>query len=81
MNENYLESQTAAGVIEVDLFSEDVDTPEHPEAVNFRGLLETVADEYECNLLTFEVEMGTVAFSFDSDELTAEILKILQFEE
>ena len=69
------------GVIEVDLFSEDVDTPYHPEAVNFRDLLEAVADEYECSLLTFEVERGTVAFSFDSDELTAEVLKILQAEE
>ncbi len=66
------------GVIEVDLFSEDVDTPEHPEAVHFRDILEAVADEYACTLLTFEVERGTVAFSFDSDELTAEILKILQ---
>lgn len=69
------------GVIEVDLFSEDVDTPDHPDAVNFRDLLESVADEYDCSLLTFDVEMGTVAFSFDSDELTAEILKILQAEE
>ena len=68
------------GVIEVDLFSEDVDTPDHPEAINFRDLLETVADEYECSLLTFEVERGTVAFSFDSDELTSKILKILQTE-
>lgn len=69
------------GVIEVDLFPEEVDTPDHPEAVNFRDLLKAVADEYECSLLTFEVERGTVAFSFDSDELTAEILKILQTEE
>lgn len=69
------------GVIEVDLFSENVDSPEHPEAVDFRDLLEAVADEYGCNLLTFEVERGMVAFSFDSDELTAEILKILQLED
>lgn len=69
------------GVIEVDLFSEDVDTPDHPEAANFRDLLEAVADEYDCSLVSFEVERGTVAFSFDSDELTAEILKILQTEE
>lgn len=66
------------GVIEVDLFDENVDAPDHPEALHFRNLLETVAEEYRCRLLTFEVEKGTVAFSFNNDELTAEILKILQ---
>lgn len=66
------------GVIEVDLFSEDVDTPDHPEAVKFRDLLEAVAEEYGTRLVTFEVEKGTVAFSFDSDTLTAQILQILQ---
>ena len=66
------------GVIEVDLFSDEVNSPEHPEAVKFRALLEDVAQEYHCNLLLFEVNRGTVAFSFDSDELMAEILKILQ---
>ncbi len=66
------------GVIEVDLFSEEVDSADHPKAISFRALLEDVAREYNCNLLLFEVERGTVAFSFDSDELTAEILKILQ---
>ena len=71
---------TEHGVIEVDLFSEEVDSPEHPQAANFKALLEDVADEYGCNLLLFEVNQGTVAFSFDSDELMAEILKILQLE-
>ena len=66
------------GVIEVDLFPEEVDSPEHPRAANFKALLEDVAEEYRCNLLLFEVDRGTVAFSFDSDELMAEILKILQ---
>ena len=66
------------GVIEVDLFSEDVNSPRHPKAVRFREMLETVADEYECTLLTFEVEQGTVSFSFDDDVLTAEILRVLQ---
>jgi hypothetical protein len=36
-----------------------------------------VAREYDCTLLSFDVNKGTVKFSFDSDELTAEILKIL----
>jgi hypothetical protein len=66
------------GVIEVDLFPEEVDSPFHPKALRFRRLLEEVADEYRCTLLSFEVERGTVAFSFDDDVLTAEILKVLQ---
>ena len=65
-------------VIEVDLFPEDVDGPDHPKAVEFQLLLEQVADDNECRLLLFEVEKGTVAFAFDSDELTAQILKVLQ---
>ena len=65
-------------IIEVDLFGENVDSLTHPEAVKFKKLLEAVADEYDCELLFFEVEGGTVSFSFDSDELTAEILKVLQ---
>ena len=66
------------GVIEVDLFSEEVSSSQHPEAAGFRELLEAVADEYGCELLLFEVDQGTVSFSFDSEELTSEILKILQ---
>ena len=66
------------GVIEVDLFSEDVNSPRHPKAKRFKRLLEDVADEYECTLRTFEVEHGTVSFSFDDDVLTAEILRMLQ---
>jgi len=66
------------GIIEVDLFSEDVDSTDHTEAVKFRELLEQVADEYDCNLLSFEIDQGTATFSFDSDELTAEILKTLE---
>jgi len=66
------------GVIEVDLFPEDVDGPDHPKAAEFKLLLEQVADDHECRLLLFEVGHGTVAFSFDSDELTAQILKVLQ---
>ena len=66
------------GIIEVDLFSEDVGSTDHPEALLFRKLLEQVADEYDCNLLSFEIDQGTASFSFDSDELTAEILKTLE---
>jgi hypothetical protein len=66
------------GIIEVDLFSEDVDSSDHPDVVKFRKLLEEVADVYNCNLTSFNVDHGTVSFSFDNDELDAEILRILQ---
>jgi hypothetical protein len=66
------------GVFEVDLFSKDVDSPYHPEAVTFRELLEEVAEEFGCHLLSFNVDQGTVSFSYDSEELTAKILKILE---
>jgi hypothetical protein len=66
------------GFLEVDLFPEDVDSAEHPEAMAFKALLEKVAEDYRCRLLVFEVDHGTVTFSFDSELLMAEILKILQ---
>jgi hypothetical protein len=67
-----------AGVIEVDLFDESVNSPDHPEVLKFKELLEKVAGEYHCRLLSFGVEEGTVSFAFDSDELMAEILQLLQ---
>ena len=65
------------GVFDIDMFSEDVDSIEHPLAESFRELLEEVAEEYGCHLLTFEINKGTVSFSFDCDKLTADIIKIL----
>jgi len=65
-------------VIEVDMFSQDVDSPEHPVAESFKELLEEVAGQFDCCLLSFEVNRGTISFSFDSDELTAEILKMFE---
>jgi hypothetical protein len=65
------------GVIEVEMFSQDVDDIEHPVAASFKELLEQVAEEYDCHLESFEVSQGLVSFSFDNDELEAEILKIL----
>lgn len=67
-----------SGLIEVDLFPEDVDSLEHPEVLRFRELLEDVALENHCRLLFFDIENGTVSFSFDSDKLMANILKIFQ---
>ena len=66
------------GIIEVDMFSKDVDSSEHPVAASFKELLADVAEQYGCHLISFEVEHGTVLFSFDDDALTAEILKILK---
>jgi hypothetical protein len=69
------------GIIEVDLFSEDVKSADHPKAVRFKRLLEEVAAGYHCRLLSFDVDHGTVSFSFDDHVLNAEILKMLQAEE
>ena len=68
------------GMIEVDLFSDDVDSLDHPEVIKFRNLLEEVAAEYQCYLRTFDVDHGTVLFSFDNDELDAKIVQLLQTE-
>jgi len=68
------------GTIEVDLFSEDVDGADHLVAVRLKGVLEKLAEEYHCRLQSFDVERGVVSFAFDSEVLTAEILKILQAE-
>ena len=70
--------ETSCGSIEVDLFSKEVDGVNHPEAVRFKRLLEDVAAQYKCNLTSFHVNEGTVTFSFDSDELTAEVVGLLQ---
>ncbi|MDY6971097.1 MAG: hypothetical protein SV775_02095 [Thermodesulfobacteriota bacterium] len=68
----------SSGVIEVDLFPVEVNSPDHPQALYFKGLLCDVAEDYDCSLIYFEIDRGTVIFSFDSDELMAEILNILQ---
>ena len=68
----------SSGIIEVDLLSRDVDSATHPDAVRFRRVLESVAEEYRCRLTYFEVTEGTISFSFDSEDLMADILKILQ---
>jgi len=66
------------GIIEVDMFSREVNSEDHPEVITFKEVLLEVAEEYDCELLHFEINQGTVSFSFDSDELMADILKILQ---
>jgi hypothetical protein len=66
------------GIIEVDMFPADVDSPEHAVAESFKELLEELAEQHNCHLTYFDVHRGMVSFSFDNNELTAKILKILQ---
>ena len=69
------------GIIEVDLFPSHVDDPDHPEAARFRETLEAVGEEYSCELTYFEVDHGTVSFSFDDERLMAEIIRTLKNED
>jgi hypothetical protein len=66
------------GMFEVDLFPEEVNSTDHPRAREFRKTLEAVARDFQCRLLSFDVDHGTVSFAFDSDELNAEILRVLE---
>jgi hypothetical protein len=66
------------GMFEVDLFPEEVNSTHHPRAREFKKVLEAVANDFRCKLLSFEVDHGTVSFVFDSDELNAEIIKVLE---
>jgi len=66
------------GLFEVDLLPEEVNSTDHPQAREFKKMLEAVARDFHCKLLSFEVEQGTVSFLFDSDELNAEILRVLE---
>ena len=72
--------EESEGFFEVDMFPVEVDSPDHPYAAQFKEILESVAGEYNCELLSFEIHEGTVSFSFDSDLLTAEIIEILERE-
>jgi len=66
------------GIFEADLFPEEVNSADHPQAREFKKVLRAVAADFQCNLLSFEVDHGTVSFAFDSDELNAEILRVLE---
>ena len=68
----------SSGCFEVDLFSSEVDGVDHPYASQFQDTLESVAEQYGCRLISFEVRKGTAIFSFDSDELNSEILDLLE---
>ena len=59
------------------MFPAEVDSPDHPYAAQFREILENAAKECNGKLLSFDVHEGTVTFSFDNDELTAEIIDML----
>ena len=70
--------KVSSGCFEVDLFEKEVDDTDHPYASQFKDMLESVAEQYGCDLISFEVNKGTVLFSFDSDELNTEILDLLK---
>jgi len=67
-----------AGFIEVDMFPEEINSLDDPQVIDFKRVLLEVAEEYDCFLTSFEIHNGTVTFSFNNDELTSEILTILQ---
>ncbi|MFO7987003.1 MAG: hypothetical protein R6U38_14180 [Desulfatiglandaceae bacterium] len=69
-----------SGIFEVDMFPSDVDSVRHPYVEQFKEMLEEVAREYNCRLVNFQVHKGTTRFSFDSDILNAEIMRMLQRE-
>lgn len=71
-------NSAASGIIDIDLFSVEVDSEDNPEAAQFREMLEEAAGDYGCQLVIFEVTKGTVSFSFDDDVLTAKILTMLR---
>ena len=52
-------------ILEVELFPPEVDSLDHPYVTQFREMLEDVAKEYHCRLLLFDIDAGTVSFSFD----------------
>ena len=66
------------GMFEVDLFPEEVNSTDHPQVKEFKKMLEAVAADFQCTLLSFEVDHGTVSFVIDGDELNAEILRMLE---
>ncbi|MBW1850615.1 MAG: hypothetical protein JRJ15_04140 [Deltaproteobacteria bacterium] len=68
----------SSGFIEIDMFPKEINRLNDPEVTRFKRLLLEVAEGYDCFLVSFEIDHGTVIFSFDSDELTAEILTILR---
>jgi hypothetical protein len=70
--------KVSSGSFEVDLFSSEVDGENHPYASQFKDMLTSVAEQYGCQLISFEVNKGTVMFSFDSDKLNDKILELLK---
>jgi hypothetical protein len=68
-----------AGVIEVDLFDKDVNREDHPEVLKFKKvLLEVAAGLSTRSFSALRCAKERSRSAFDSDELTAEILNVLQ---
>ncbi len=70
--------KVSSGCFEVDMFPPEIDDLDHPYVSQFKDMLESVAEQYQCRLISFEIHKGTVLFSFDSDELNNDILDLLK---
>ena len=68
------------GAFEIEIFPQEVDSLDHPFVTQFKEILEDLSYEYNCSLTSFTIDKGTVEFSFDNDEITAEIVNILKDE-
>ena len=68
----------SSGYIEVDIFPKEINSIDHQEVIHLREVLEELALDYECQLTDFDIHCGTVIFAFDSDELMANIIEILE---
>ncbi|MGB3478674.1 MAG: hypothetical protein WBB67_05895 [bacterium] len=66
------------GYIAVDIFSDDVDSPDHPSVQDFRRILNEIAISYKCSLTDFIIDHGVVIFRFDNNEITMDILEDLR---
>ena len=52
--------------IVLNLFSEEVDSLDHPAVREFREILERIAQSYGSRLAHFGVKQGAVSFQFDN---------------
>jgi hypothetical protein len=57
------------------LFSEDVDSLDHPTAVGYREILESGSEIFAATLMTFAVHKGVIAVSIEGEEFVNEILQ------
>ena len=64
-------------IVALSLFPPTVDSLDHELVLEFRTLLEGMADSYSCKMTSFAIKQGVVFFSFDSQEVVDDILEDL----